>query len=710
MIPSQTENKVETYGGNFKTSFFAIDPANIGHILKLLRTDVYKDKIGTPIREYIANAVDANRDSGNADRSVIVHAPNSLEPFFSVRDFGPGLDEDGIRKTFASYGCSTKRNTNDRIGSFGIGSKSGFAYSDEFVVRSYLNGKRYDYTCVIDETQVGQVILVLTEDTDEENGLEVEIPVQHSDFATFAKKIKYYCCYISPIPNVVGNQSAVPSQIEYAFVGDKWGFRSHNLEDYVSNSYVIMGGVPYPIQDSSLRMSLSDAKLDIFCEIGEVDIALSREDLTYTPKTINWISDAIKEAKAEFCKKFQADFPQGLTPWEFGCHYVKAVATLPNYARSWVTVDFPLPQGKNFRDYNARVVTVQRLIGNGPLSGIAITGSIGSPDFTSYSSIPFKSDQLFIINDLEMIRPVAKAKQLQNDKNCSSFIMVSKEDARCLIDDWQVPDEQFTNLSEIKVVRKNSNRSKNTSKILLFNRGNWHSIPRFWTDASVDLDNLRGVYINVSGYNCVTKNDKEGPRAIESLLSKLSGLGINIPPIYGVRSGKKVKSHSAIEFGEWVYKKLFKYCTDNKTTLVSGLEEEHLAQETQISAGFIEKTFKTRLTDLSFDSDFTDLFSLYDKAKALGTRSPQRIKAEQYKEAIKVAKNFLGEIRYTEINVEILEQKPELQQSVEKIRDTILDKYPLLKVVNRLSDHSYYHHLEAREIDHIIEYCKKINS
>lgn len=71
---------------------------------------------------------------------VHLHVPTEDEPYLEVSDTGNGLDYLGIVSVFANFGTSTKRDSNEFIGGFGIGSKSGLAISDKIHVSSICNG------------------------------------------------------------------------------------------------------------------------------------------------------------------------------------------------------------------------------------------------------------------------------------------------------------------------------------------------------------------------------------------------------------------------------------------------------------------------------------------------------------------------------------------------------------------------------------------
>ena len=56
-------------------SHFNIKDENVAHIFSILRNQLYSDKIGAIIREYITNAIDAHVEA-NVDRPITVTLPS----------------------------------------------------------------------------------------------------------------------------------------------------------------------------------------------------------------------------------------------------------------------------------------------------------------------------------------------------------------------------------------------------------------------------------------------------------------------------------------------------------------------------------------------------------------------------------------------------------------------------------------------------------
>ena len=60
-------------------------------LFEIMYGKLYSDKELANVRELSCNAKDAHIDAGTTDTLFEVHLPNTLEPYFGVKDFGTGL-------------------------------------------------------------------------------------------------------------------------------------------------------------------------------------------------------------------------------------------------------------------------------------------------------------------------------------------------------------------------------------------------------------------------------------------------------------------------------------------------------------------------------------------------------------------------------------------------------------------------------------------
>lgn len=309
-----------TNSTDFKTKTFGIKSHNLSHIISIVRDQIYSDKILAVIREYSCNACDANVMNGQPTVPIIVTLPSKLSPEFKVRDFGGGLSEQEIEDIFISYGESTKRNTNDAIGTLGIGSKSGFAYGDNFIVTSYNNGMKTVYDCILDKTNVGNCIELLSEPmgADDKEGIEITINVKKDDVEDFRKKAVNFFKYWTVKPELVGfdKETLAVKEKTVLFNGTNWTIygeeESRSYYHRSSESLALMGNIAYPINWDTVRLPktttgeneammsyLKSCNLIIRFNIGDVQFAPSREALQYTDYTNEGIAKAMKVIMSE---------------------------------------------------------------------------------------------------------------------------------------------------------------------------------------------------------------------------------------------------------------------------------------------------------------------------------------------------------------------------------------------------------------------------
>lgn len=305
MIPDNSQRRVETHGKIAGTEF-GISLEDSAHIMTILRDTLYTDKIMAVLREYSANAWDSHRMSGKPNLPIDVHIPTHDDPALRITDHGPGLSREDIFEVYTQYGASTKRSTSAAVGMLGIGSKSGFAYSDTFTVISCHGGTRSFYAAALDSSDKGVISLLSEEPCGDETGISIEIAVKDTDIGEFVRKAEYLYANFDPRPNInitisppKSKLGTFPSGIVFA-EDNSWG-------GYNNNFAALMGCVPYRVdlgqveyfEEGLPRFARSMSGL-LFFNIGEVHINASREELKYSDKTKRAILDKINSLASEF--------------------------------------------------------------------------------------------------------------------------------------------------------------------------------------------------------------------------------------------------------------------------------------------------------------------------------------------------------------------------------------------------------------------------
>ena len=285
-----TEDQDVAVHGDFETSDFAI--GDIAFIVDMFADKVYSHKERAIIRELSCNAHDSHIMAGTTDIPFDVHLPTQLEPYFSIRDYGTGLSDNEIRTVFAGIGISTKRDSNEVIGCFGIGSLSPYSMTDSFTVKSYIDGMCRTYSCYRDEDRKPVVALLTELETDEANGLEVSLSVQGKVHEFLQEAANVFRFWEGTIPNI--NDKSIMSAIEetrdeYAFKGDDFG-----LTAGWGSMYALMGNIAYKIPDELDEFS---TKGYLKFDLGELSFDTARENLAMDDKTKQAIKDKFKLVK-----------------------------------------------------------------------------------------------------------------------------------------------------------------------------------------------------------------------------------------------------------------------------------------------------------------------------------------------------------------------------------------------------------------------------
>ena len=365
------KNSVKTQGVKQTTSF-GIKSSGLHHILGILRNQLYSDKVLAVIREYTCNAVDAHTQAGCGERPIEVSFPNRMSPLFKVRDFGDALTDDDIQNVYAFYGESTKRNTNDQIGMLGIGSKAAFAYGDNFVINSYIDGEKHVYNAFIDPSQVGQISKLGIEETDEENGIEIVVPVKDSDSDEFCNKGKALFEWYKVRPIVKGITDFKYDDDKVLFSGEGWEWRDKRSDRYNrGDAMVVMGNIGYPIDEYALNLSRDDdyqqllvENLIITSKIGDLEISASREKLQYTDHTKKSLKGTLKRIQKEIAAQIGKQFGECKTLFDAKCLYGAVFQTTsPLYAlkdsiAKYLTWNGEKIDGATFSCYNTTGVNL----------------------------------------------------------------------------------------------------------------------------------------------------------------------------------------------------------------------------------------------------------------------------------------------------------------------------------------------------------------
>lgn len=274
----------------------------------ILISKMYTNKPAAVIRELSANAWDAHVEANNTDTPFELHLPTWLDKTFSIRDFGTGIPHDTFEHIYTNVGSSTKEDTNDLIGGFGLGSKTPFTMTDTFMVENIHDGEKTTWVCFKDKGEP-QVSQIARENTNDPSGLKVSFAFDEGDVLEFVKQVPKQLKYFPVKPVITGGEG----EVNFPELPDGWEtadyfYTSNNK--WAETAYVVMGNVCYDLDIQHFEYeyrTILRYGLTLKMPIGSVDIPPSRENIEMTPRTTAAIKSRLVNIKKEYTKSLQAD-------------------------------------------------------------------------------------------------------------------------------------------------------------------------------------------------------------------------------------------------------------------------------------------------------------------------------------------------------------------------------------------------------------------
>lgn len=286
------------YLGDVQENRVGIDKSNLDFITTILTSNLYSKPLESFFRETVANAYDSHVEAGtNEHILILIQDTNQYKTYrISIRDYGTGVSPERFDKIYKNIGSSTKRQSNDFIGMFGIGRFSCLSCADVAHITSYYNGKKYSYVMYKNGGGINIDQLSVTEG-DFKNGLEVSIEKYIYNNNDLVKAIRGLCLFDRLHISYNGNNSTISSKV--ADFNDRkiTHFNTFSRCSLLQGSnFFKVGNVIYDCDKDWLNTHDS---LIIDLPIGSVDITPNREALQFTDFTNNNIKARIAAVKQE---------------------------------------------------------------------------------------------------------------------------------------------------------------------------------------------------------------------------------------------------------------------------------------------------------------------------------------------------------------------------------------------------------------------------
>lgn len=287
-----------------EVSQMSFDMSKTAKLFHMLSSTLYSDKIGSVIRELSSNAYDSHLEAGKLDVPFVLTAPTYENLVFSIRDYGVGLTAEQAEKTILCYLGSSKDTTDKFIGGWGIGSKSPFAYAMNYEVLVFKDKQFAHYTCWKNESGIPEKTIIDSGHTDQENGVEIRVPVEAKDMSSFVTSLQGYMNWTNY--NVVlknGDETVEPRVPVVVKEFDNFKIKVYKSL-YSSFRKLVYGGFSYDIDQcvngkydyystwSNMNRRLRQG-FDIAFVIDEPNVVtfnMNREVLEQTPKSVEFIN------------------------------------------------------------------------------------------------------------------------------------------------------------------------------------------------------------------------------------------------------------------------------------------------------------------------------------------------------------------------------------------------------------------------------------
>jgi len=595
--------------GNFKTSEFKT--GDTAFIVDMFADKVYSHKERAVIREMACNAHDSHIMAGTEDVPFDVHIPTRLEPYFSLRDYGTGLSDEEVRDHYAGIGISTKRDNQNVIGCYGIGTLSPYSLADSFTVKSYKNGVCRTYSCYRNDQRVPVVSLLTECETDEPNGIEVNVSVEGKVYEFGVEAVYVFKFWEGTLPNI--NDKYIVEKCEdarkgYAFEGDDYG-----LKNTWGDVFAVMGNIAYTIP-----RDLDEFRCEGYLkfELGELSFDTGRENLAMDTKT----KEALKAKFAAVKEALTAD----------------AIAQIEALPTAWDQA--VLANELNKGDLGRKIkADLQEYAPDGTteemtyFSGYA--RSHGGIDKGLTQKIPIGSHVVYYASKP---RFQSRIKQhLKDQFHQTTLVLLTTQQ----IAETGVPADLINDLEDLpKVYSSRSGGSGTVDKCKVYTiRDGYDSYQnrKNWVEAEVDLkDGEERVYVEINRFEVV--GQKWFTNTTSQIRSSIDNLKAHIGDVkvYGIKS--VLLKSKGFKNGNWI--SLDEYLK-RETTKVAPKKIQKFTEDSSSMA----KLFCS-LADMVDDERFAEFKTLYDSQDEYSfckTLSNLEIEVEESYEADDVYKDII---------------------------------------------------------------------
>ena len=271
--------------GTFKEITSSIRAEDLGMALDAVSKNLYSNPIGSFVRELVSNGVDANRANNSAELVKVNIYKEGNTWYFQVKDEGKGMTPEHFTNVYMRWFNSDKRDNNEDIGGFGIGSKSPLSYKETYELTTIADGYEYEYI-VVRQSPAPTATLLVERPTNKKSGTTVRIEIDEKDLWKLHDECRKQLIYFNNV--YVINEAYYYENNFQIIEADLFKVRPDSFP-FGNEMHIVLGQVAYPINWNFLGISPIYIPVGLKFNIGELPVTLSREEINYSDDTVKEI-------------------------------------------------------------------------------------------------------------------------------------------------------------------------------------------------------------------------------------------------------------------------------------------------------------------------------------------------------------------------------------------------------------------------------------
>ena len=268
--------------GTFKEITSSIRAEDLGMALDAVSKNLYSNPIGSFVRELVSNGVDANRVNNSAELVKVNIYKEGNTWYFQVKDEGKGMTPEHFTNVYMRWFNSDKRDNNEDIGGWGIGSKSPLSYKETYELTTVADGYEYEYI-IVRQSPAPTATLLIERPTNKKSGTTVRIEIDEKDLWKLHDECRKQLIYFN---NVYVINEAYYYENDFQIIeADLFKVRTDSFP-FGNEMHIVLGQVAYPINWNFLGISPIYIPVGLKFNIGELPVTLSREEINYSDDTV----------------------------------------------------------------------------------------------------------------------------------------------------------------------------------------------------------------------------------------------------------------------------------------------------------------------------------------------------------------------------------------------------------------------------------------